>query len=186
MFSSLKSLPRALVFGILLVAQIGNAAPVPQSDTFTSLEARGANQSGLITPTCDVAGALALANTQGPINNALFWSGTGVGLVTVDKVAATFSKKQLRHVWDDAARTAIQKACVDSNGPNYFAPLSQAFATLAGGETWVLVGDDQFKAKTLPTDDEFLNMEVALLKSRPAVTSIVMVNAKGEKKPIPK
>ena len=184
MFSSFKSLPQALVFGVLLVAQVTQAAPLPQNDALTFLEARGGGQSKAVTATCDVAGALALANTKNPITNSLFW--TGVGIPAVDQVAAKFGKKQLRHIWDDAARSAIQAACVAVKGPNYFEPLSKAFATLAAGEVWVFVADDKFKAAGLPTDDEFLNMEVALLKSRPAVTSIFMVNAKGEKKKIPK
>jgi hypothetical protein len=184
---SLKSLiPRALVLSSLLLSHISAAAPILETQAM-NLEARGGMISKPMTPEqmCSVEGALRLTTTT-YLTNALFWSNS-VSVPIVTKFASTYKKQQLRDVWGDLTRNTIEKACQETAAkPSVFDPLSKAFATLASGEVWILVSEEKFKAGKLPTDDKYLNAEWAILRSRREVTSVVMVNPKGEKKVIPK
>ncbi|KAH6903916.1 hypothetical protein BKA70DRAFT_1512677 [Coprinopsis sp. MPI-PUGE-AT-0042] len=186
MFPSLESLiPRALVLSGLLLSHISAAAPVPETQAM-SLEARGIVHSKMtVDEMCSVDGALRMTTTV-RLTTALFWSNS-VSIPIVTQFAATHKKEQLRDVWGDVTRTTIEAACQQTaKKENVFKPLSKAFATLASGEVWVLVSEEKFKAGKLPTDDPYLNDEWAILKSRKEVTSVVMVNPKGERKVIPK
>jgi len=175
-------LPTFSTFGIitLILCSVSNAAPVSVLYDELNLQTRG-NLPSVANKFTTCPTAAQLLHAMSPHlpqlhNNALFW--TDVGLPIVEQLAVKKGKKHLRDLFPDNVRIELKRLCVNEYSPHEdFLLMSEAMATLASGEAWVL------KETALGSGpaDIFWEREFTTLKNLRRVTQLWRVDRSGRK-----
>jgi|ERR1700722_2915504 len=178
LFTSFKTLG---IFALTLCA-VSNAAPYLEiRDDFSLVQPRG-NLPSILKPKpkesrpCPtVQEAIKLSKIQS-LPNALFWS--GVSTPQVEALTKSSGRKQLRDLFPDDIRTDWQYSCSKA-GKNEWMIMSEAMATIASGEAWVLKDSDAELKAANAKPDPFWEHELATMKSVGKVTKLYRVDKGG-------
>jgi len=164
----------------LILCSVSNAAPVSVLYDDLNLQTRGnipsvANSFTTCPTVTELLHAME-AHLPQLHNNALFW--TDVGLPVVEQLALKKGKKHLRDLFPNNVRTELNRLCATKNSPHQdFLLMSEAMATLASGEAWVL------KETALGSGpaDIFWERELATMRNLRRVTQLWRVDRSGRK-----
>jgi hypothetical protein len=168
LFTSFKTLG---LFALTFSA-VSNAAPYPEvKDDFSLMQRRGNSPSKPQLAHCPTVEEAIKLSAIKSLPNALFWS--GVSIPQVEALTKKSGRKQLRDLFPDDIRTQIQHLCA-AEGKDEWVIMSEAMATIASGEAWVL------KAADAP-HDKYWDLEYQTMAKHRKVTALYRVNQQGVK-----